>query len=95
MKLPFTRIEFDLHFQWKKNPPAYRLYVNDEMFTERTYIWSGTQYLSEILQLEAPPGKYIIRIENLGKGTFKMRNLTCTVGSALILDNQTFQVLAA
>ena len=95
MKPEFTKIEFDLHCEWKTHPPAYRLYVNNEMFTERTYIWGGTQYLTEMIQLEAPPGTYAIRIENLGSGKFKMRNLKCVLGNAQILDNKTFEVLAA
>ena len=95
MTTDFTKIEFDLYCEWKTNPPAYRVYVNDEMFTERNYIWSGPQYVTEMLQLEAPCGQYKIRIENLGKGTFKVRGLKCTIGNANIIDNQTFEVLAS
>ena len=95
MKPEFTKIKFDLHCKWDYTPPVYRIYVNNEMFNERTYIWSGTQYLTEVLQLEAAPGKYTIRIENLGKGQFKMRNLKCTVGNAQILGNESFEILAA
>ena len=95
MTTDFTKIEFDLYCDWQTNPPAYRVYVNDEMFTERNYIWSGPQYVTEMLQLEAPSGQYKIRIENLGKGTFKVRGLRCTIGKATIIDKQTFEVLAA
>ena len=95
MTTDFTKIEFDLYCKWKTNPPAYRVYVNNEMFTERNYVWSGPQYVTEMLQLEAPPGQYNIRIENLGTGTFKVRGLKCTDGNATIIDNQTFEVLAA
>ena len=94
MKQNFTKIEFDLHCDWKTNPPSYRIYVNHEMFTERSYIWSGTQYLTEILQLEAPIGRYRIRVENLGVAKIKMRGLKCTHGTAQILDNETFEILA-
>jgi hypothetical protein len=95
MNTDFTKIEFDLYCEWKTNPPAYRVYVNDEMFTERTYIWQGGQYLTELLQLSAPAGQYKVRVENLGSGSFKMRNMRCTVGNASVIDNETFEVLAA
>ena len=95
MTTDFTKIEFDLYCEWKTNPPAYRVYVNDEMFTERNYVWSGPQYLTEILQLSAPAGRYKVRIENLGTGSFKVRGLKCTAGKASIIDNETFEVLAA
>ena len=95
MNTSFTKIEFDLYCEWRTNPPAYRVYVNDEMFTERTYIWQGGQYLTELLQLSAPAGQYKVRVENLGSGSFKMRNMRCTVGNASVIDNETFEVLAA
>ena len=91
----YTKIEFDLYCDWQTNPPAYRVYVNNEMFTESNYVWSGPQYLTEMLQLDAPPGKYKVRIENLGEGNFKIRNMRCVDGEASIIDNETFEVLAA
>ena len=91
----FTKMQFDLYCDWNSHPPAYRIYVNDEMFVERTYIWQGGQYLSEILQLSAPAGQYKVRIDNLGSGSFKMRNMRCVVGNASVIDNQTFEVLEA
>lgn len=94
MRNKFVKINFDLHCNWTRTPPAYRLYVNHELFTERTYIWGGTQYLKEILQLNAPPGKYIIRIDNLGdpECQFKIRNLSVETGSAHIIDSKTFEI---
>jgi hypothetical protein len=95
MTTDFTKIEFDLYCDWQTNPPAYRVYVNDEMFTERNYIWSGPQYLTEMLQLDAPAGIYKIRIKKLDKGKFKIRGLKCTEGLVSIIDNETFEILAS
>ena len=36
----FVIIGFNLFCEWQKAPPAYRLYVDDELLTERTYIWA-------------------------------------------------------
>lgn len=42
--------------------PVYRLYVNDELFAERAWIWQNI-YLEENIALHAPPGDYLIRFE--------------------------------
>jgi hypothetical protein len=39
------------------------VYVNDELFTERTWIWQDDSYLREEIQIEAEPGDYSIRYE--------------------------------
>jgi hypothetical protein len=94
MKSTFVKLNVDLHCDWKKTPPPYRLYVNDELFTERTYIWGGTQYLQEIISLSAPPGRYSLRIDNLGDSDckFKLRNLSVETGPATVLDSKTVEI---
>lgn len=95
MRNQFVKLNLDLHCDWKKTPPTYRLYVNHEMFTERTYIWGGTQYLQEILQLSAPPGRYTIRVDNLGdpECVFKMRGLKAETGPVRVIDSKTFEIV--
>jgi hypothetical protein len=94
MKSTFVKFKVDLHCDWTKTPPPYRLYVNDELFTERTYIWGGTQYLQEIISLSAPPGRYSLRIDNLGDSDckFKLRNLSVETGPATVLDSKTVEI---
>lgn len=96
MRNEFVKINFDLHCDWKKAPPTYRVYVNHELFTERTYIWGGTQYLQEVLQLNAPAGNYMIRVDNLGdpECQFKIRNLKVETGKARIIDSKTFEIIS-
>jgi hypothetical protein len=55
-----VRAEVDIH--WKKQPPDYRIYVGNELFTERTWIWQE-EYLEEILAINAEPGEYNLRWE--------------------------------
>ena len=89
----FAKVEFDLYCDWKKKPPNYRLYINHELFNERTYIWQGTKYLTEVLQMHAVPGTYTIRIENLGEGSFKVRNITGVEGAPInVVDSTTFEI---
>ena len=85
-------VQVDLHCKWERTPPMYRLYVNDELFSERNYIWQAGEYLRENLVLNAPAGNYKIRIETPINFNFKLRNLRCTHGEAQIIDNETFRI---
>jgi hypothetical protein len=55
-------VRCDVYCDWKDQPPVYRLYVGNELFAERTYIWQE-QYLEELIPVYAEPGKYEIRYE--------------------------------
>lgn len=94
MQNKFVKVNFDLHCDWHDKPPPYRIYVNHELFTERTYTWSDTQFLCECLSLNAPPGKYSIRVDNLGEANcqFKIRNINIEAGPARIIDSKTFEI---
>jgi hypothetical protein len=62
MARQFIRLLVDVHCEWKDSTPIYRAYVNDELFAERTWIWTD-MYLEECFQIEAEPGEYRIRYE--------------------------------
>lgn len=62
MRTQFVKVLTDVNCTWQGNPPRYRCYVNDELFTERTWIWTDF-YLEEQLQILAEPGQYQIRYE--------------------------------
>jgi hypothetical protein len=72
MNKKFVIVQCDVHCEWKKHPPVYRVYVEDELFAERTFIWDN-QYLIENLQILADPGKYSIRFELVGKSSAELR----------------------
>ena len=59
----FIRLLFDVHCEWEGRAPDYRVYVNDELFTERTYALTPDMYFEEMLQIEAPPGEYTVSCE--------------------------------
>ena len=101
MTTTFVRMQFDLYCQLAGNGnPEYRVYVNDELFTERTWRFSPTQYVQEILPINAPLGEYKITVENLKPttGNFLIRNLTCLAGlaglagPADIIDSCSFRI---
>jgi hypothetical protein len=58
----FVRVLADVHCDWEGLSPIYRVYVNNELFAERTWRWADS-YLEEMLQIEAEPGKYNLRWE--------------------------------
>jgi hypothetical protein len=89
----FIKIVFNLHCEWNKKPPSYRVFFNGELFAERTYIWQD-QYLEELLQVEAEPGRYLIDIENLTPelGTFTVTNRKIAYGPAEWIDEKYLEI---
>jgi hypothetical protein len=63
MTKKFVRVVCNVACEWEGLPPIYRVYVNDELFTERTWIWKENFYLREEIQIEANPGEYAIHYE--------------------------------
>jgi len=64
MKTYFVRVDCDVKANLIGDPLRYRLYVADELFTERTWIWDNA-YLEESLSIQAVPGQYPIRLETV------------------------------
>lgn len=63
MAKQFVRVVCNVYCEWEGLPPNYRVYINDELFTERTWNWAENFYLEESLQINADPGEYQIRYE--------------------------------
>ena len=89
MTQQFVRVLADVHCDCAPDQrPIYRLYVGDELFTERTWIWQNV-YLEEVIPVLAEPGDYVIRYE-LVPGTtagLNIQNLRVAEGSATIQDS--------
>jgi hypothetical protein len=62
-------ISIDLLCKWREDedpPPVYRLYVDDDLLTERTYIWRNSdQYIREKIVVYLEPGLHKVKIEPL------------------------------
>ena len=91
----FVRILVNVDCKYEGLMPIYRLFVNDELFAERTWIWNDAG-LEENLQIEAKPDKYTIRYELVPPHLAKINisNLSVDVGDAEIIDNHHFRILA-
>ena len=70
------KLEVDVHAHWSDEPPVYRLFVNDEMFTERTFGWASYQwYITEHICCDLDTGVHTLRLENLGtESRFELDN---------------------
>ena len=62
MRERFVQVLSEVHCDWDRVFPEYRVYVNHELFAERTWVWKN-EYLEECLQISAPPGRYKITYE--------------------------------
>lgn len=93
MEPKFVRVLADVDCEWEGLNPIYRVFVNDEMFAERTWYWT-TEYLEEMLQIQAMPGDYTLRWElvppHLAQLTVK--NVRVDHGHAKIIDNNTLRI---
>ena len=88
-------VSADVSVEWQGDTPNYRVYVGDELFTERTWIWQD-HYLQERLVINAPPGKYNLRWELVppAQGTIEVKNVRIEPGpvSAFIQENSQLRI---
>jgi hypothetical protein len=88
MNKKFVRVLVDVDCEWEGLNPVYRVFVNDELFAERTWYWTN-EYLQEMLQIEAQPGEYRITVDlvppHLAQLTIK--NLRVDYGPGIIENN--------
>jgi hypothetical protein len=85
MQTEFVIVVADVNCEWHGDPPRYRCYVNEELFTERTWIWHD-QYLEEALQIQATPGVYCIRYElvDTDQASLAVNNFRIKIGPATV-----------
>ena len=91
MQTKSVQVQCDVYCKWDGSDTRYRLYVNDELFTERSWIWNGKDYyLEEVIAIEAPPGLYKIRYELLepSGSKLKIKNMRVASKNAAIHEDQ-------
>lgn len=62
--------------------PYYRAWLDQELFTERTWRFEPHQSLEEIWQIKACPGRYKLRYELVGPGRITVTQWKVLQGSA-------------
>lgn len=59
-------LEIDVYCHWNDNPPVYRIYVNDELMSERSFGWVSYHfYLTETIYCNLDTGVHSLKLENL------------------------------
>ena len=88
MTKKFIRLLCNVECEWESFSPIYRAYINDELFAERTWVWTDS-YLEELFQIEAEPGEYHVRYELVPPhlATLKVTNIRVDYGPATIKNN--------
>lgn len=90
----FVTVTIDIYCEWLSEAPEYRLYVNDELFADRTFRWNKEKYLQEVIPLHAPPGIYTITVEPLTEKLlkFEANNLQIEKGKAKRISDREFEI---
>jgi hypothetical protein len=93
MKSEFVCVLADVDCQWEGLNPTYRVYVNDELFAERTWSWTDC-YLEEMLQIQAGPGDYQLRWELVPPhlAQLTVTNIRVDQGPGTVVDNQILRI---
>jgi len=94
MTTRFVHLESLIDCEWQETPPVYRLYVNDELFSERTWIWQDS-ILEENIIVSAMPGDFELRYELVEPSDAKLTvgKLRVNDGPAEIVDDTHFRIL--
>ena len=89
MTKQYVRVVCNVACNWEGLPPIYRLYVNNELFTERTWTWPDDHYLREEIQIHAEPGEYLIHYELVPPNLAELLITTPVVdyGSAVMTED--------
>lgn len=93
MQTHYVRLMCDIYCNYDERSPRYRVYINDELFAERTWIWNDV-YLEESIQIEARPGLYPIRIELVEPevGKLKVKNMRIDAGPAVLRKGDLLEI---
>jgi hypothetical protein len=70
-------ISVDVYANWSDTPPRYRVYVDDDLVTERDFIYDTTMYIREHIVVLLESGKHKIRVQHCNRaGLIKIKNPT-------------------
>jgi len=71
-----VRITADVHASWGDAPPRYRVYVDQDLLTERDFIYPGSEiYITEHILVRLKPGGHVIKIEQINGDNIRIKNI--------------------
>lgn len=70
-------ITVDIYAHWGDKPPVYRLYVDNDLLTERTFVWPGNEsYIKEHIIVDLEPGLHSVQVQQQDtNGTITAKNI--------------------
>jgi hypothetical protein len=70
-------IVVDVWCQYNGECPVYRIYVDNDLLTERTFIWNtDTQFIREHIEVNLMPGEHWVTVEHTaGDAKFRIENV--------------------
>lgn len=85
----------DVCCEWAHEYPRYRLFVNNELFVERRWIWKN-EYLEEMISIWVNPGDYEIKYQVVGgsQALLDVKNLRIVQGpqGALTINDRILRI---
>jgi hypothetical protein len=68
-------IKVDVYGRWDERAPIYRVYVDNDLLTERDFIWHNN-YICENIIVNLEPGMHTVKIEQTtAYGTITAKNI--------------------
>lgn len=68
----------DVYASWGTTAPKYRVYVDDNLLTERDFTWPGHEvFVRENIIVNLAPGRHNLKIEQVNPhGVIRTKNIT-------------------
>jgi hypothetical protein len=77
--MSLNTITVDVYAHWSEKPPVYRVFVDDELLTERTFLWGGSSiFIREHMEVNLKPDvTHTLKVEKIsGNGNIQTKNIT-------------------
>jgi hypothetical protein len=70
-------ITADVYASWSSGHPTYRVYVDNDLLTERDFTWPGPEiFIRENIIVNLTPGAHSVKIEHVNQhGTLTVKNI--------------------
>ena len=71
-------ITVDVYARQGDQPPRYRIYVDNNLLTERDFVWPGHEiYIKENILVNLEPGQHNLTVEQINSfGSIQAKNVT-------------------
>ena len=85
-------INLDIYAVWYKGPPAYRIYVDNELMVERTFLGTEYEFYRETIFVDIAPGVHSFVFERLPTAStedrLSFKNFLINKTPAKLVNNQ-------